>query len=242
LQVKKSSIPNANLGVFVTATPLSVVAEKSHFSLPVGHIIDMGVYAPMSSRDRISDDFSWFKDFIHGPSDYNFETIFHGREHDQPVVFDLTDHVSGELNEHAKRSVMPYFNETNGTTEDPIVTTIHDPTGAVHYGLGSKFNSLQLQAGIEYEAKVDYGDKYEDVRIQKNYSSLEPDDPIRVELEEKLATYDSDFVHDCAEMSPRKLMEGFSLVALFANADVTLLRPQKLARALFVAVLLGIVV
>jgi hypothetical protein len=86
-------------------------------------------------------------------------------------VFDVTDNWTGDLHSLASQNVMVYVNETDGKTNSvPTVYAAHDPAGAVHYLMGhgeKKHGPFRIPLnGEEIELKIDYGEKYEKVRLE----------------------------------------------------------------------------
>jgi hypothetical protein len=233
-QVKESSIPNAGLGVFVRATPFMADTRNKHFILPPGHLIDMGVYAPLTACDAISNQQSRVKCFIHGPeaTQYNIETALRD-EGPLKSVFDPTDHVTGELHGAAKRSVMPFINQAD-RSETPNVRYFHDPTGAVHYLFGCQGKELKIKGNKDYELLIDYGSAYSRRRFHNNLTANHRDQR-KLQLENVQA--DLDFVEDYKTACPRAAMDSLAWLDSFTapSAQVPL---NKRARALLLALVL----
>jgi hypothetical protein len=238
-QVKESSIQNAGLGVFVQALPQSKNSDKSHFVLPPGLLIDMGVYAPLTTSDKITTHVSGLKRFIHGPAStiYNFETALNDKcSSTATTIFDPMDHVTGELQEIYKQSILPYVNEADGS-EPPNVRSFHDPMGAVHYLFGCQGVELAIEAYKEYEIFIDYGDPYEKQRLQQNYSRLSIEDPKREELQEVIDREDAAVVRECKKACPRAVMDGFWFLDKFTMLSLQV-PLKKLSRALYLCLIL----
>jgi hypothetical protein len=172
LEAKKSTIPNAGKGVFVSCT--SLMGDSKIFQLSKGELLDLGVYAPFRREDYKVQHISLLKNFVHGGSceEFFFDTLT-GDEH----VLDITDDASGQLHTLAARHIPAYVNETDGHMT-PTVFAGHDPEGAVHYLLGHHRENdgpFKMPAdGTEREIFIDYGPSYETVRVRKNYSREPP--------------------------------------------------------------------
>jgi hypothetical protein len=98
--------------------------------------------------------------------------------------FDITDDWTGELHDIARRHIPPYVNEICSPLETPTVHARHDCEGALHYLLGHAGKDdapFQLRADgkTEIEVFVDYGPKYEKVRLRKGFTRLSPDEEAR---------------------------------------------------------------
>jgi hypothetical protein len=176
IQAKKSLIPNSGLGVFVKASvrnsAVLATTPVDYFELKPGELVDLGVYAPLRPEDRTNDDICLFKNFMHNweVESWSFEQAAHhkGKNCD---VFDITDDWSGDLHSLARENVLVYVNETDGRPNS--VATIlaeHDPAGGVHYLMGhheEHHGAFRIPLnGEEIELKIDYGNKYEKVRLE----------------------------------------------------------------------------
>jgi hypothetical protein len=173
IMAKKSLIPNSGLGVFVKAFkgPFMTKAVE-HFELEAGDQVDLGVYGPLRPQDRLDESLFLLKNFIHNwePEGWCFDQAArHEVKHSH--LFDITDNWTGDLHSLASQSVMVYVNETDGKPNSvPTVHASHDPAGAVHYLLGhgeKKHGKFRIPLnGEEIELKIDYGEKYEKVRLE----------------------------------------------------------------------------
>ena len=168
--VGPSTIPNAGLGVFVQCT--SLVPARTHLRLKKGEMLDLGVYAPFRKEDVKEECVFLVKNFIMGLKCE--EWTFDAGPTQVSYQFDITDDWTGELHDLAAQHIPAYVNESNMESL-PSVHAEHDPEGVVHYLLGGRTNDLILPAdGSKVELFINYGPKYERVRIRKNYSFLPP--------------------------------------------------------------------
>jgi hypothetical protein len=171
IMAKKSQIPNSGLGVFVKAFkgPFMTKAVE-YFELEAGDQVDLGVYAPLRPQDRLDESVFLLKNFIHNwePEGWCFDQAAR-HEVKASHVFDITDNWTGDLHSLASQNVMVYVNETDGKSV-PTVYAAHDPAGAVHYLMGhgeKKHGKFRIPLnGEEIELKIDYGEKYEKVRLE----------------------------------------------------------------------------
>ena len=168
--VGPSNIQNAGLGVFVQCT--SLVRARTNFRLRKGEMLDLGVYAPFRKEDLKEECVFLVKNFIMGLKceEWAFDTG------PAPVLhqYDITDDWTGELHDVAAQHIPAYVNECTMETP-PSVHAEHDPEGVVHYLLGGRTSDLILPVdGSKVELFINYGPKYERVRIRKNYSFLPP--------------------------------------------------------------------
>ncbi len=161
--VKKSIIPNARFGVFLSIQPLVQSEDlQDEFRLPAGKLLEFGVYAPFRSEDFRSDHEHFIKSMIH--SYKNEMYCFVGRDNDS--YLDITDDRTGELHSLARRHIPPFVNEVQDPMrETPSVHARLDPEGALHYLLGHPEREhgdfFFLANGSEKEIFVDYGPDYE---------------------------------------------------------------------------------
>jgi hypothetical protein len=177
IMAKKSLIPNSGLGVFVKASkgPFMTKAVE-YFELEAGDQVDLGVYGPLRPQDRLDDAVNFMKNFIHSwePEGWCFDMATH-HEVKASHVIDITDNWTGDLHSLASQNVMVYVNETDGKPNSiPTIWASHDPAGAVHYLMGhgeKKHGKFRIPLnGEEIELKIDYGEKYEKVRLEKDIS------------------------------------------------------------------------
>jgi hypothetical protein len=190
--VKPSTIPNAGYGVFLKCDALHETNSPQSLVLQPGQLLDFGVYAPFCAEDKKRDYIFLLKNFVHKfkCEGFCFETVQERNEH----IFDITDDWTGDLHQNARRHVPAYVNEIAGDDEIPVVHSRHDSEGALHYLLGHDEESqgpFQLLAdGVEKEIFIDYGPRYENVRVRSGYSRLPPDEA--TELLKRLQKEDQD--------------------------------------------------
>lgn len=166
LETKKSTIPNAGLGVFVCCTSIDGSTRDS-FVLENGEMLDIGTYAPTGDNDFKDGSLFLFKNFIFEGAceSWSFDAVCCEHEPGRKL-FDITDDATGELHEAAILNPLSYVNETNGI-EVANIRADHDPEGSVHYLLGhfqTMDGPLVLPMGKWIELKIDYGPTYEEVR------------------------------------------------------------------------------
>ncbi|KAL7576260.1 hypothetical protein ACA910_018089 [Epithemia clementina (nom. ined.)] len=172
LETRKSSIPNAGLGVFLRCTSVDN-SPRDTFELPNGEMLDIGTYAPLTCNDFKDGSLFLFKNFIYDGSCEGWSFDAAGCEPGRKL-FDITDDATGELHDTARMNALSYVNETNGI-EIPSVRADHDVEGSVHYLLGhfqTDHGPLVFPTEKWMEIKIDYGPTYEDVRVRKGYSRL----------------------------------------------------------------------
>ena len=166
--VRQSTIPNAGLGVFVQCT--SLVPFRTSLTLRKGEMLDLGVYAPLRKEDLKEECVFLVKNFIMGLKCE--EWTFDAGQTPASHQFDITDDWTGELHEIAARRIPAYMNECK-MEDNPSVCAAHDPEGVLHYMLDARVSDLTLPAdGSMVELFINYGPKYERVRIRRNYSFL----------------------------------------------------------------------
>lgn len=190
LSVKPSTVINGGLGVFLSCFAAfldgdcddsddSDNEEYAPFELEAGELLDLGVYAPLRIQDRKPSAAFYVKNFIHSfkCEEWSFDT-----KDSQDSSLDITDNVTGNLHDVAKKSVLPHVNETDDIAT-VCITPQHDPEGSVHLLLGhaneSQGNFVVPCDGRAREVFMSYGDGYEKVRVRKGYSFL-PDEPLDV--------------------------------------------------------------
>jgi hypothetical protein len=170
--VKPSTIPNAGYGVFLSCQAWETAKHTpEYFELPAGHLLDFGVYAPLRPEDRRTDHEFVIKNFVHNfqPQHYSFDTQASHKTHD---VFDVTDDYSGLLHFEAKRHVTPFVNEIVSANGVANVHARYDCEGGLHYVLGHEREDqgpFRLKISEEIEIFIDYGERYEDVRLRQGY-------------------------------------------------------------------------
>ncbi len=210
LKAKESKIPNGGLGLFVSAAPISSLdsfgqSRKKALVLEEGELIDLGVYAPLRPEDLQSEHVSIVKNFIHSWKSEKWSFASNG---DESLVFDITDDATGDLNNLAENNILVFTNETNGK-EVPNVYTREDPEGAVHYYLGHSAcgngRLLIPTDGSELELKVDYGRKYESVRVRNGYSRLSGKQ-LQVE-KENASTYEKEMLDELNTLTAEEVFD-----------------------------------
>jgi hypothetical protein len=155
--VKKSSIPNSGLGLWVVCSRVSpFVAHLTEFVLPPGDLLDLAVYGPLRNEDLKSESIFVLKDFIHlgSAKSWSFERASH-----ESGYIDMTNDRTGGLHELASKNIISYANETNKKKETPSICSLYDPTGAIHYLLGHNYacyGPLTIPVGKLTELKVSY--------------------------------------------------------------------------------------
>jgi hypothetical protein len=175
LKVKESKIPKGGLGLFVKAEPIASLKHREKgaaFVLEEGELVDLGVYGPLRTEDLKPDHVVIVKRFIHNKKSEKWSFEAFG---DPRLVFDITDDDTGNLSKLAEKNILVFTNETNGK-DIPAVFAKNDPEGAMHYYLGhndcGQGPLLIPTDGTEMELKIDYGPKYEMVRVRNGYSRL----------------------------------------------------------------------
>lgn len=210
LKTKRSNIPNGGLGLFASAKPICSLDSSGNRNRPLvleeGEMVDLGVYAPLRAEDLKSDHVLIVKNFVHN---WKSENWSFDASSDKNVIFDITEDHNGELNELAEKNVVVYTNETNGN-EIASVLAKEDPEGAVHYYLGHSElgqGCLSIPSnGEEVELKLDYGSKYESIRVRKGYSRLSGR---QLEDEKKKAsTYEQDMVKELLEFTAEEVLDA----------------------------------
>lgn len=255
--VQPSTILNSGNGVFLSLTSLlnpppvfsrgrneCATNQRAHhpydqqrnvpvFSLPPGEVLDIGVYAPLTSQDETPDHIMLVRSFLQSfwCDSYSMNT------RDKETVFDIT-HGRGELTNEAKRSILPFVNENNQwQTHRAEVQLIEDPQGSFHYVLGYRYDELlgedmnvlpfrQLADGRPREIFVDYGAQYEMVRLRHGYPRI----PIANEAERKeiLDEDEREKLDIMFEFSAKKLQEAIQCVYEFVTTATMIELQQRL--------------
>lgn len=179
--VKPSTIPNAGYGVFLAASSLLRGKQQQYFTLEPGELLDMGVYAPHTAQDQKDDLVMMVSSFIHEfePESYSFDAPPTDNSDTSTSVYDISTFQNGtiRLSAIAQLHIPPYVNEQIRISVDellqpPEVHAHYDPQGSLHYLLGNPLEHFRLKAdGKEREIFVNYGERYEMVRIRQGYSS-----------------------------------------------------------------------
>lgn len=174
LNVKKSTIPNAGYGVFLSCRPLEQKDRSIKpvpFLLRAGKLVDCGIYAPFRVQDKKVEAVFFAKNFIH--SHKCEEWAFTAG--DSRYQYDITDDVTGDIHELARMHIPAYVNESNNES-CVCIRAEHSPDTNVHYLLGHAFSAqgdfVVPSDGTEMEVFVNYGEGYEEVRVRKGYSFL----------------------------------------------------------------------
>jgi len=235
--VKTSTIPNAGHGVFLSCRPLDGKDAPRYLELAPGELLDFGVYAPHIADDRKNEHQFLIKSFIHQfrCESYSFDT------RDNEDAYDITDDITGDLHAEARRHVPPYVNETNDWKHRiPDVHAMHDPQGALHYLLGyveTEVIPLKIRAdGVEREIFIDYGEKYELVRLREGFqrTEMEPD-----AIKEKLEKDEFEYLEEINTYSANELKSSLTLLKnLLDGAFQGEERIVKLERSLLVLIFL----
>ncbi|KAL3926959.1 MAG: hypothetical protein SGBAC_013271 [Bacillariaceae sp.] len=203
------------------------------FSLPPGEVLDIGVYAPLTSQDETPDHIMLVRSFLQSfwCDSYSMNT------RDKETVFDIT-HGRGKLTNEAKKSILPFVNENNQwQTHRAEVQLIDDPQGSFHYVLGYRYDELlgedvdvlpfrQLADGRPREVFVDYGAQYEMVRLRHGYPRI----PIANEAERKkiLDEDEREKLDIMFELSAKKLQEAIQCVYEFVTTTTMIELQQRL--------------
>lgn len=234
--VGTSSIPNAGNGVFVTCTALALPGEACppFFELEPGQYLDLGVYAPFRPEDRKAMHIVILKNFIHSLrcEEWSFDTFV------DDFQFDITDDVTGDVHELATQHIPAYVNECC-TNQTPSVHAWHDPEESVHYLLGHEDDAdgnLQLPADgkTSTEILVDYGARYEYVRIRKGYPRVQPDE----NLLSKMKSDEHEYIREILTFSCSEVKESTTFFSGIFQNPAAFAREEARERALCVAVLL----
>lgn len=186
-RIQESSIKGAGKGVFVTCTSLeddgSDDDEQQDFRLDEGKGLDIGIYAPFRPKDKKSDAVCLVKNYIHSSKCEDW--LMDANEPNSQ--FDITDDGTGYLHSAAKRSILPFVNESDDD-QQICIHAVHDPENAVHYLLGNLQDTNRAFTlpcdGTAREVFVNYGQGYEKVRIRNGYSFLPK--PEQSDLEKEL--------------------------------------------------------
>ena len=252
LIAKLSSIPNSGLGLWVRCTAASEIVARnaSYFELNPGEAVDLGCYAPTDNIDRRPEHVNLVKAFVHNwdCESWCFEMGHHQRGND---VFDITDDYTGDLHEMSQQNIVVYANETDGK-ETPSLFAEHDPEGAVHYYMGHREEGQGIfrlpVGGEEFELKVDYGPKYENVRVRKGYSRLPEGEAAALKV--KLKEDDAEVLQEIQEFSAKDLFDIIVFLEKLLNVSHSVdesdtepnlsspkvLPEDKLIRALIIAI------
>lgn len=209
-RVKHSSIPNAGFGVFLSCTPLLLDGKDQEssscpiFSLKPGEMLDFGVYAPFLSQDKKRDHIIMVKSFL-----FEFECESYSFSTNQAKsVYDITDDRTGKLHKHAQQHVPPFINETTRwKTNIPEVHAMYDPQGSLHYYLGYEERSFQILAdGREREIFVDYGERYEIIRLRQGYPRVQLTSQ---QVKERLEAEEMEYMDEFLAFTATEIKEAF---------------------------------
>lgn len=244
---RKSTIPNAGKGVFVSCTSMN--KKKKYLELKAGELLDLGVYAPFRIEDNKKYHVFFMKNFIHGGKvgEWSFDTP------SPSYTYDITDDTTGDLHNLAQAHIPAYVNETDGEAT-PAVHARHDPAGCVHYLLGHAFDfnePYRLAAdGTFREVMIDYGPTYEDHRVRKGYSRLPPAEAVaqheklarkeHLEELEEFLSYDLSELVDCLHFfstdvfkADRRYKVSVVTRSLLVTAHIKALLETKVADSMF---------
>ncbi len=209
LKAKESKVPNGGLGLFITATPLATIfslCNQVALVFEEGELVDLGVYGPLRTEDLKPNHVLIVKEFVHN---WKAEAWSFGSNGKDNLVFDITDDDTGNLSKMAESNILVFTNETDGN-ETPSVFAKEDPEGAMHYYLGHSYLGQGCLVipndGTEVELKVDYGEKYESVRVRKGYSRLSGRQ-LKIE-EKKISTYEKDMLNDLNKITAEEVLEA----------------------------------
>lgn len=214
LKVDESSIKGANLGMKIKVEPMHPgIPGLDVLTLPKGHMLDLGVYAPLRPSDRVPYQVFLLKNFLYdfAPEAYCFEpSIWDRRQHPADSILDITDK-NGKLHELAAVNVLPRVNEPS---DDPRIDQVtlqvqYTPNGEVHYMLGLQNEAasvLRVKAdGNWREGTVDYGPLYERSRVRAGYSKAPSSE--RKKVEEDIANDDIHVLLSFRGLTTRQLRE-----------------------------------
>lgn len=163
VQVNDSTIC-AGKGLFVTVRSRQAPA-KTEFVLKKGRYVDFGVYAP-HSPGHLKPVFLF--DLKSVVTDGRCEVYAWGcGEARSEYVYDVSDDITGDLKE--VHSVFPYVNEAKSCGEATMLAE-EDKAGAIHCLLGSPEADISFVLGKPTEITINYGTRYEIVRLRNNYS------------------------------------------------------------------------
>jgi len=213
---KQSGISNAGNGVFVKCTSLfndvggNMKPNPERFQMRPGELLDIGVYAPFRMQDKKHECVFKLKNYLHAM--ICEEWCFNATE--DTYQYDITDEITGEVHDIAKKHIPMYVNECN-MNQIPSVYAEHDPEGSVHYLFGIAYDGnwekydegvkgLNLAVnGEEVEIFVNYGLEYERVRLRKGYSAIPREE--REKMKNILENDDDDFVDEIDDFCEEEL-------------------------------------
>jgi hypothetical protein len=232
--VKTSTIQNAGCGVFLSCRPLLGKPDlAAYFELKPGELLDFGIYAPYRTQDKKSDYLHLILNFIHNfkTEEYSFDTP----EGDQS--FDITDEVTGELHMEARKHVPPFVNEITGSNI-PEVHAMHDCQGNLHYLLGhdeQRHGPFRIKAdGKEQEIFIDYGARYENVRLRKGFARKQVDE---TEALARLKDDERDYIDEVATYSANEVKDSVKFLEKIASVERGL-KQSVIERIVVVTILL----
>ncbi len=177
LKVKESRIPNGGLGLFASAAPIAAL-DSCQRSRNKALILEEGELIDLG---------------VYAP--------LRAKDLQSEHVHIVKNFIHNWKSENV--------NETNGT-EVPTVFAREDPEGAVHYYLGHSTSGngrlLIPNDGNELELKVDYGRKYESVRVRIGYSRLSGKQ-LQIE-KEKASTYEKDMLNELNTITTEEVFDA----------------------------------
>lgn len=173
LQIKKSLIPDAGLGLFVVC----LKAPRDIFKLKTNTFLDIGVFQGHTRDVEVAN----FKNFVHGympkswfePADDQYVSD----EFTSDTIVDPTSDKFGIL-PHPTRCRDPLRMINEAQNDELCARVLKDPDGKMHVLLGCSTTSFQLKVGDEKEICMESGSRYEQVR--RGYSQLPASDVVRL--------------------------------------------------------------
>jgi hypothetical protein len=193
LNVRESSIAGAGNGVYVSCKPVCGGENGSNTQplvLKAGELVDLGVYGPFRLEDKKKKAVFLAKNYIHAHKCEEWAFDFG----DSQFEVDITDDVTGDVHEEAKKRIFAYVNESN-VDGSVCIHAEHDAEGSVHYLLGhshlSQGDFVLPSNGSPVEVFAHYSDGYELIRVRKGYSFL-PDGEEKDDLLQEIANEDID--------------------------------------------------
>jgi hypothetical protein len=236
--VKTSTIENAGYGVFLSCRPMmSEHDDSTYFELPAGELLDFGIYAPFRTQDKKSDAEFQVLNFIHNfkCEEYSFDTA----DDDDGHCFDITDEITGGLHIEARKHVLPFVNEIRSGDDIPMAHAKYDCQGNLHYLLGydEKAHGLfRIKAdGEEIEIFIDYGARYEKVRVRRGYRNHVDETEALVRLREQ---DEQKYIDDLGTYSAKEVQSSIKLLEGIASEESGLVQQSVIERIAVVTILL----
>jgi hypothetical protein len=238
--VKPSTITNAGYGVFLSCDVWEPTKDNlEHFELPAGQLLDFGIYAPFRPEDRRNDHEFLMKNFVHNYrcSEYSFDTSARGLTDEITDIFDITDDYTGLLHVEAKRHVTPYVNEVLSANDVANVHARYDCEGGLHYMLGHERTDqgpFRLKFGVETELFIDYGHRYEDVRLRQGYPRRPLDES---EVRRLLKIDELEYLREVDSYTADEIKSTVQLFSRFPEQKNHELREDVIVRTILVLLL-----